>query len=181
MSTTLFVQRVLTFGLELPEESFVTCTSCEDYDLCIPCHTDNKHGHHPKHGFTPAVEDTVLEPIAQALLAPGRNSGHNAICDGCDKVRSIPSNSTRQIANMTQYIYGVRHKCLDCPDWDFCSGCIVNSSFIHPRHRFVPIYEPLHDIAALSRSYSSKATPPRNILRWSYLHSSHGYSDIHQG
>ncbi|KAG0651986.1 ZZ-type zinc finger-containing [Hyphodiscus hymeniophilus] len=125
---------------EFPEESFVTCTSCEDYDLCIPCHTDNNHGHHPKHGFTPVVEDTVLEPIAQALLAPGRNSGHNAICDGCDK-----------------YIYGVRHKCLDCPDWDFCSGCIVNSSFIHPRHRFVPIYEPLHDIAALSRSYSSKA------------------------
>jgi next-to-BRCA1 protein 1 len=131
---------MLRLSLELPEESFVTCTACDDYDLCIPCHIDNKHGHHPKHGFTPAVKDTVLEPIAQALLAPGRNSGHNAICDGCDK-----------------YIYGVRHKCLDCPDWDFCSVCIVNSSFVHPRHRFVPIYEPLNDVVALSRSYSSKA------------------------
>jgi hypothetical protein len=79
---------LLILFTELPEESFVTCTSCEDYDLCIPCHVDNKHGHHPKHGFTPAVEDTNLEPIAQALLAPGRNSGHNAICDGCDKVSS---------------------------------------------------------------------------------------------
>jgi len=125
---------------ELPEESFVTCTSCEDYDLCIPCHLDNKHGHHPNHGFTPAVEGTTLEGLAQALLAPGRNSRHNAICDGCDK-----------------YIYGVRHKCLDCPDWDFCSGCIANSSVIHPRHRFVPLYEPLNDSAALSRSYLIKA------------------------
>lgn len=45
-----------------------------------------KHGHHPKHAFAPAVEDMYLEPLAQALLAPGRNAGHHAICDGCDKV-----------------------------------------------------------------------------------------------
>jgi next-to-BRCA1 protein 1 len=47
---------------------------------------DNAHGHHPKHAFTPAVEDTTLNLVAQALLAPGRNVGHNAICDGCEKV-----------------------------------------------------------------------------------------------
>jgi next-to-BRCA1 protein 1 len=46
-------------------------------------------------------------------------------------------------ANALQFIYGVRHKCLNCPDWDFCSECIKNAQFIHPRHRFVPIYEPL--------------------------------------
>ncbi|PBP16450.1 hypothetical protein BUE80_DR012841 [Diplocarpon rosae] len=34
-----------------------------------------------------------------------------------------------------QYIYGVRHKCLDCPDWDFCSACHPNASFIHAGHR----------------------------------------------
>lgn len=125
---------------ELTEENFVTCTSCPDYDLCIACHIGNEHGHHPKHAFEPAVEDTNLDVVAQTLLAPGRNIGHNAICDGCDK-----------------YIYGVRHKCLDCPDWDFCAACIPNANFIHPRHRFVPIYEPLNDLLALSRSYHSKA------------------------
>lgn len=130
----------LTLLLELPEENFVTCTTCDDYDLCIPCHVSLEHGHNPKHAFVPAVEDANLDIVAKALLAPGRNTSHNAICDGCD-----------------QYVYGVRHKCLDCPDWDFCSACIVNSSFIHPGHRFVPIYEPLYDMAAVSRSYATKA------------------------
>jgi next-to-BRCA1 protein 1 len=126
---------------ELSEENFVTCTSCPDYDLCISCHIGMEHGHHPNHAFEPAVEDTNLDLIAKTLLAPGRNVGHNAICDGCDK-----------------YIYGVRHKCLDCPDWDFCAACIANASFIHPRHRFVPIYEPLNDTTtSTSRSYTSKA------------------------
>jgi len=125
---------------ELPEENFVTCTTCDDYDLCIPCHVGLEHGHHPKHAFAPAVEDANLDMVAQALLSPGRNTGHNAICDGCDK-----------------YVYGIRHKCLDCPDWDFCSACIANASFIHPGHRFIPIYEPLNDIEALSHAYRSKA------------------------
>ncbi|KAF8865095.1 hypothetical protein BDZ45DRAFT_701494 [Acephala macrosclerotiorum] len=125
---------------ELTEENFVTCTTCPDYDLCIACHIGMEHGHHPKHAFEPAVENTQLNIVAETLLAPGRNVGHNAICDGCDK-----------------YIYGVRHKCLDCPDWDFCSACQPNASFIHAGHRFVPIYEPLHDLAALSRSYATKA------------------------
>ncbi|PVH85269.1 hypothetical protein DL98DRAFT_55242 [Cadophora sp. DSE1049] len=125
---------------ELSEENFVTCTSCPDYDLCIPCHVSLEHGHHPKHAFEPAVEDTTLDLVANALLAPGRNTGHNAICDGCDK-----------------YIYGVRHKCLDCPDWDFCSACHPNASFIHPGHRFVPIYEPLNDLSAMSRSFATRA------------------------
>ncbi|TAQ89421.1 hypothetical protein B7494_g2254 [Chlorociboria aeruginascens] len=125
---------------EMSEDNFVTCTTCEDYDLCMSCHVNNEHGHHPKHAFVPVIEDANLDPIAKALLAPGRNTAHNAICDGCDK-----------------YIYGVRHKCLECPDWDFCSTCIANASFIHPRHRFVPMYEPLSDPAALSRSLNSKS------------------------
>lgn len=125
---------------ELSEENFVTCTSCEDYDLCFPCFVSQKHGHHPMHAFMTAVEDAKLDMAAQTLLKPGRNIGHNAICDGCDK-----------------YIYGVRNKCLDCPDWDFCSSCMPNASFIHPLHRFVPIYEPLHDAVTMARAYSSKA------------------------
>lgn len=32
-----------------------------------------------------------------------------------------------------------------------------NAAFIHPRHRFVPIYEPLSDSATLSRCYVTKA------------------------
>ncbi|CZS87865.1 related to ZZ type zinc finger domain protein [Rhynchosporium graminicola] len=125
---------------ELSEENFVTCTSCPDYDLCIPCHVSLDHGHHPEHAFEPAVEDTTLDMVADALLAPGRNVGHNAICDGCDK-----------------YIYGVRHKCLDCPDWDYCSACHPNASFVHPGHRFVPLFEPINDLSAMSRAFALRA------------------------
>ncbi|KAI0811372.1 hypothetical protein GGR55DRAFT_642803 [Xylaria sp. FL0064] len=113
---------------EFREEEFVHCTTCEDYDLCQGCFAKDRHGHHPRHGFVPAVKGTVLDQSVLSRLAPGRDVLHNAICDGCDK-----------------YVRGVRHKCLDCPDWDYCSDCAKDASFIHPNHRFVAIYEHLAD------------------------------------
>ncbi len=87
------------------------------------------------HGFAPAVPGTVMPDHINIKMAPGRNRQHMAICDGCD-----------------QNIAGVRHKCLDCPDWDYCTECIPNAPFIHPNHRFAPLYEPLrqtHSCAAV--------------------------------
>lgn len=84
----------------LPEHEFVTCSTCDDYDLCIKCVGLNNHGHHPAHGFEPATPETVLPVACKAKLAAGRNVRHSAVCDGCDKP-----------------ICGVRHKCLVCPDW----------------------------------------------------------------
>lgn len=113
---------------ELPDREFLHCTSCDDFDLCKSCFKSDQHGHHPKHGFTPAVEGTPLPSDISKRLSPGRNQRHHAICDGCEK-----------------FIFGIRHKCLDCPDWDYCADCVVNAGFIHPNHRFVPIYEQLVD------------------------------------
>ncbi|KAI5860206.1 hypothetical protein GGS23DRAFT_239547 [Durotheca rogersii] len=113
---------------DFPDKEFLHCTTCEDYDLCKSCFAKDKHGHHPKHGFTPVVKGTVFEPSISSRLSPGRDANHNAICDGCD-----------------QFIRGVRHKCLDCPDWDYCSECVQNADFVHANHRFVAIYEPLPD------------------------------------
>jgi next to BRCA1 gene 1 protein len=112
----------------LPEREFVTCMSCDDFDLCISCHAGNKHGHHPAHGFKPATEETFLPLAAEPMLAPGRNVPHKAICDGCEK-----------------NIYGIRHKCLTCPDWDYCNDCILKARTAHPGHRFAPIYDPIGD------------------------------------
>jgi next-to-BRCA1 protein 1 len=111
---------------ELPEAEFVHCTTCDDFDLCRACFAKNRHGHHPNHPFVPAVEGATLDPEVSRRLAAGRGEAHNALCDGCDK-----------------FIKGVRHKCLDCPDWDYCAGCVMNAKYIHPGHRFVPVYEPL--------------------------------------
>ncbi|GME52823.1 Zz type zinc finger domain-containing protein [Neofusicoccum parvum] len=109
-----------------PEPNFVTCVDCEDYDLCMSCHVSSQHGHHPGHAFKPAAPGSKVGPLAEFLCSPGRNVRHAAVCDGCDK-----------------FIYGVRHKCLNCPDWDYCAECIKNAKQAHPMHRFVPIFDPL--------------------------------------
>ncbi|KAI9172457.1 hypothetical protein HJFPF1_01959 [Paramyrothecium foliicola] len=114
---------------ELPEKEFLHCDDCEDFDLCHRCFSQGKHGHHPRHRFAPATSEGVLPDHIKVKLSPGRNQLHHAICDGCDK-----------------YVTGVRHKCLDCPDWDYCSACYEVANFVHPNHRFVPIYEPLSDV-----------------------------------
>lgn len=113
---------------ELPDKEFLHCTTCADFDLCKTCFGADQHGHHPQHGFTPAVEGTPMSPEIVRRLSPGRDQRHHAICDGCDK-----------------FIFGVRHKCLDCPDWDYCAACVVSAGIIHAGHRFVPIYDQIAD------------------------------------
>lgn len=44
---------------------------------------------------------------------------HDARCDVCEKI-----------------IYGVRHKCLVCPDFEFCTQCFVGSRDKHSDHSF---------------------------------------------
>ena len=44
---------------------------------------------------------------------------------------------------IAQTINGVRHKCLNCPDWDYCSACFQHAPYLHPGHRFAPVYEPI--------------------------------------
>ncbi|RMZ85492.1 hypothetical protein DV737_g727, partial [Chaetothyriales sp. CBS 132003] len=109
---------------ELPAIDFITCTDCPDFDLCMTCFRNNEHGHHPGHVFEPVDkrEDTV-SPKIKFLCKAGRSAFHHATCDGCSK-----------------HITGVRHKCLACPDWDFCSDCVKSASIAHPGHRFAPIY-----------------------------------------
>ncbi|EGR50604.1 uncharacterized protein TRIREDRAFT_75794 [Trichoderma reesei QM6a] len=119
---------------ELPEAEFLHCTTCEDYDLCHACFGKDAHGHHPKHSFVPAVPGSRIPDHIAIKMKAGRNQAHNAICDGCDK-----------------YITGVRHKCLDCPDWDYCDTCVLSAAVTHVSHRFVPIYEPLADAAAVAQ------------------------------
>ncbi|TPX14429.1 uncharacterized protein E0L32_005393 [Thyridium curvatum] len=113
---------------EMAEEEFVHCTTCYDFDLCKACFEKDQHGHHPKHAFVPAIPGTAFSAAISKRLPAGRDRAHAAICDSCDS-----------------FIVGVRYKCLDCPDWDYCSQCHEDAGFIHPNHRFVPIYEPIQE------------------------------------
>ncbi|KIV82004.1 hypothetical protein PV11_04145 [Exophiala sideris] len=112
---------------QMPAREFVTCQDCPDFDLCFSCFQNGEHGHDPSHAFSiqESAEFSVENQI-KALCAPGRNVCHNAICDGCDKD-----------------IYGIRHKCLSCPDFDYCSTCITSAGKKHPGHRFIPVYKRL--------------------------------------
>lgn len=124
---------------ELGDSQFVHCTDCEDFDLCKVCFQGDKHGHHPKHAFVPAAKGTIFPKEIAERLAPGRGKAHNAYCDSCNK-----------------RINGVRHKCLDCPDWDYCNDCYINANFIHPGHRFAPVYEHIEPAVAVNVRAASR-------------------------
>ncbi|KAI0066569.1 hypothetical protein BV25DRAFT_1849133 [Artomyces pyxidatus] len=77
----------------------------------------------------------------------------NIICDSCEKT-----------------IEGVRHKCLDCPDYDLCSTCLQKPPSVHPgTHAFFAIEEPggtwIHTVFAGegSRAAGTNAAPPRCV------------------
>jgi next-to-BRCA1 protein 1 len=114
---------------EYDETKMVTCVDCEDYDLCTTCILNNTHGHHPAHTFTLIRDQEFsLKSLVLSRCKAGRNRQHSAICDGCEK-----------------RITGVRHKCLSCPDWDYCAECHQKAAQTHPGHRFVPLYGPIAD------------------------------------
>ncbi|KAK5957900.1 hypothetical protein OHC33_001089 [Knufia fluminis] len=113
--------------IQLGASSFVTCQQCADFDLCFFCLEHGEHGHHPAHTFVPVdATSAAVTPYIKTLCQQGRGLKHDAVCDGCDA-----------------QIMGVRHKCLTCPDFDYCSTCIHVAAEVHPGHRFGPIYEQL--------------------------------------
>ena len=125
----------------------MTCIDCSDFDLCKACFF-SEHGHHPVHRFKSINKEATDTSTVRSCEA-GHRVLHAAVCDGCDQVclflRQSPSAYADQ---MCQRICGVRHKCLSCPDWDYCSRCVLSASDIHPGHRFAPLYEEISDPTA---------------------------------
>lgn len=117
------------------------CTVCYDFDLCHSCFTsgaqplDHKSEHEmlhldrPQRIVTHVIESgdgtTPPRPVSVSSSNPsGPNALHHAWCDGC-----------------TERIRGVRHKCLDCEDFDFCDGCLGREHF-GGAHEFYALVEP---------------------------------------
>jgi len=83
---------LLDIGLILANVvTYVLCSSCENFTLCLDCFMDTKYQHHPAHEFTIQNEDRFddanrLKEILPCLK-PGRGIKHHACCDSCDRVR----------------------------------------------------------------------------------------------
>lgn len=114
------------------------CTSCEDFDLCDACHNarveilDHKADHEMLHLELPTRVVTHIVPFNEDGTSSARPSPlgsgsptvvHRAWCDGC-----------------SERIRGVRHKCLDCSDFDFCDSCIGKEHF-NGQHEFYALVE----------------------------------------
>lgn len=71
------------------------------------------------------TETSLLATTDGPLLAPDHHVGHDATCDGCNKP-----------------IFGIRHQCRICPDWNYCDICIAQAPRKHAQHRFAAIRDP---------------------------------------
>ncbi|KIP08955.1 hypothetical protein PHLGIDRAFT_126676 [Phlebiopsis gigantea 11061_1 CR5-6] len=106
------------------------CLSCEDYDLCTSCLTDPtvRQTHDTQHSFFPIKLAGDLRTY-NSYRTDAKDVVHpNITCDGCNNA-----------------VRGPRHKCLECPDFDFCNTC-----FADPRVRLT------HDA---SHGFFALATP----------------------
>ncbi|BFZ54497.1 hypothetical protein PYCC9005_001534 [Savitreella phatthalungensis] len=110
--------------------------------------------------FTTMLNDAIADALAKANSVPTvqqakSNSSpiappaesivqHNAICDGCESS-----------------IVGVRQKCLDCPDFDYCGSCFDSKAAKnHSSHRFVKVTT----ADAISSCRQSRTTVHKNIF-----------------
>jgi len=100
------------------------CKDCPDFDFCSSCFEKKRKDHNEAHNFE---EITALSALKEALknngvsidafFAPGKATDevqktvHHAFCDRCDKT-----------------IEGIRWKCFECQDFDFCNTCFLESA-----------------------------------------------------
>jgi len=100
------------------------CKDCPDFDFCSSCFEKKRKDHNEAHNFEEitalsALKDALKnnEVSIDAFLAPGKASDevpktvHHAFCDRCGKS-----------------IEGIRWKCFECPDFDFCNTCFLESA-----------------------------------------------------
>ncbi|GJE89466.1 ZZ-type zinc finger-containing protein [Phanerochaete sordida] len=124
------------------------CIECADFDLCEVCVSSPavRSMHESKHHLFPIAypwNQDAFRADSQAVMQ-GAQEIHPAACDGC-----------------SQTIRGVRHKCLSCQDFDFCSSCVANPQrrvAHNVGHAFFPIDTP-YDKQAYFAARAKLETP----------------------
>ncbi|KAI0828967.1 hypothetical protein BC628DRAFT_1482227 [Trametes gibbosa] len=116
------------------------CLQCTDYDLCSVCVSDpeKRQAHNLAHGFFPIVLAGKMDAFndarnqLQSIPVPPPALAARHVRVHCDECYQSP-------------IVGVRHKCLDCSDYDLCTSCISSPehrSKHDASHAFFPVVVP---------------------------------------
>ncbi|KAF9906537.1 hypothetical protein BX616_000685 [Lobosporangium transversale] len=101
------------------------CHECDNYDLCQNC-LPLASRRHSGHSFMP-IEAPKQPPTTEPppYSKQSQKQEHGAYCDIC---------------MMT--IMGVRHKCIQCPNYDLCEECLPLAGTMHKGHTFFLITYP---------------------------------------
>ncbi|KAF8336445.1 uncharacterized protein EI90DRAFT_3152608 [Cantharellus anzutake] len=137
------------------------CRNCLDYDMCSECFENHRGEHSFEHEFgsyatpeevvllhypieAPVPSPPAVQPSANYLLTPNiqHEPVHAATCDKCFGT-----------------VVGIRHKCLDCEDYDLCNECFPGNSLLHfnGTHRFLHLDEPKRIV--VTRVYDDDPSP----------------------
>ncbi|KAI0800737.1 hypothetical protein C8Q74DRAFT_1238467 [Fomes fomentarius] len=126
------------------------CLDCRDYDLCTSCisNSEIRAKHNTSHAFFPMAtpaDHTEYDKIRANHRKSNSETSSNTRRSSATQAQTRPVHKNIICDICNQQIVGVRHKCLDCADYDLCEKCIStpeSRSRHHAQHQFFAIEKP---------------------------------------
>ncbi|KAG0320193.1 hypothetical protein BG000_003662 [Podila horticola] len=114
------------------------CDQCNNFDLCQGCYDLKEH--HSDHTFQVIElcrnEGEACAPRPRCFSSSSSSHSHGR----CRRPRQTAHLASCDLCQ--QIINGVRHHCLQCPDFDLCDNCMPLAWSKHVGHEFFPIAYP---------------------------------------
>lgn len=131
------------------------CLQCVDYDICAKC--EATHPHDAMHTFVKIDDVLPLSPslsdpkLALKAKEPLLSTSLYASCtepDSEDEPPKWPHVASVSHTVVCDYcgdsITGIRYKCINCNQYNVCTGCEASDNVSHYKHHlFAKVYHPL--------------------------------------
>ncbi|EGO20236.1 hypothetical protein SERLADRAFT_442372 [Serpula lacrymans var. lacrymans S7.9] len=120
------------------------CIKCPWHSVCVTCIDKSGPTHTSSFGPSHVVERHASSRATLPNAPPNIPSDVNA--GGDSRVTDVPPSIHRGVMcdNCNEIIVGIRHKCLDCEDYDLCGVCMGSGTAgrHNPFHEFFDIATP---------------------------------------